>query len=80
MKCEIDNEKAGITNCQGKFCVPDAFDGARIAANFSVVELSECLDKVKKQLLEKPESCQLQAAYNEFNLALEKRMEGSNHA
>ncbi len=72
MKCERDIEKVDITKCQGGFCQPDGFDAFMIAQNFSPEEVNERLSNVKQKLEEKPESCELQHAFNQLSLAIGK--------
>lgn len=73
MKCERRVEKINETVCEGSYCEPDGFDAARIAQNFSPTELEERLNKMKEDLLEKPESCELQYALNQLNSALKAK-------
>ncbi|OGD90116.1 hypothetical protein A3D07_02980 [Candidatus Curtissbacteria bacterium RIFCSPHIGHO2_02_FULL_42_15] len=69
MKCERGIEKEGILVCLGAYCEPDYIDGSRIARNFNLAELTERTSKAEMDLQEKPESCQLQAAFNQLLIA-----------
>ncbi len=66
MRCEKGIEKSGSRECSGPFCEPDLFDAARIAQNFTEQELNERIAKVKERLDQKPESCEVQAGYNQL--------------
>lgn len=69
MKCEKSVEKSGITSCNGGYCQPDGFDAVRIAQDFSTAELTKRLNNVKERLLEKPENCEIQHAFNQLKQA-----------
>ena len=71
MKCERDVEKKSVIGCDGKFCESDGSDAARIAQNFSLEELNSRIDRTENQLRDKPESCDLQAAFNQMMMALQ---------
>ena len=66
MKCEKGATKQGPKECSGLFCQPDIIDAARIASNFTEQELSEKIAKVEERLDQKPESCEVQAGYNQL--------------
>ncbi len=66
MKCENGVNKQSPTECSGPFCKPDLFDATRIAENFTEQELNERIAKVEESLGLKPESCDVQAGYNQL--------------
>jgi hypothetical protein len=70
MQCERGIEKGDVTKCQGIYCQPDGFDASRIAQNFSTKELNKRLSSISQKLAEKPESCELQHAFNQMSLAV----------
>lgn len=76
MRCERHIEKIGILACNGQYCQPDGFDAERIAQNFNISDLEIRVSRVRKDLLEKPESCERQHAFNQLLMA--QRIKGGN--
>ena len=73
MRCERLIDKEDVIRCSGPYCEPDYFDGARIAQNFSLEELNDRIIKVESDLRNKPESCNLQEAFNQLATARDMR-------